>query len=107
MVRMWYYEGKQPKTAKPFIIPICEENWGINPIISDGTYKFKHPVLIQLYCSNQGASIGYTFQQDENPRWLLYTKPFLLEKGKTILRVKATRIGYKESEEIKATFTIE
>jgi len=107
MVRSWYPEGRQPETAKPFIIPIFKGNWGMNPIISEGTYKLKYPVLIQLYCLTQGASIGYTFQENENPHWLLYTKPFNLNRGKTVLRVKATRIGYKESKELKVVLNVE
>jgi len=105
MVRSWYPNNKQPITAAPMFIPICEENFGIEPVREGG--RFKHPVLIQIYCPTQGASIAYTFEETENPRWLLYTKPLRLSKGKTILRAKAVRIGFKESPETKATFIVE
>lgn len=107
MVRSWYPDGKQPQTAKPVFIPINEENPGINGINKEGEYHLKSPVAIQIYCVTQGASIGYTFEEGENVRWLLYKEPISLPKGKTILRAKAIRIGYKESEEMKATFIIE
>ena len=105
MVRSWYPNNKQPVTAAPLFIPICEENYGIEPSLEGG--RFKHPVLIQIYCPTQGASIAYTFEEKENPRWLLYTKPLRLPKGRTVLRAKAVRIGFKESSETKATFIVE
>lgn len=107
MVRFWYPDGKQPETEKVVVIPIWKENYGIEPIIKDGVYKVKSPVLIQLYCPTQGASIGYTFEEVENPKWLLYKEPIPLPEGKAVLRAKAIRIGYKESEEIKVTFIVE
>ncbi|MCS7181069.1 MAG: hypothetical protein NZ891_06950, partial [bacterium] len=107
MVRFWYHDGKQPVTEKVVIIPVWKKNYGIEPITEDGEYKLESPVLIQLYCPTQGASIGYTFEEKENPRWLLYTKPFFLPKGEIFLKAKAIRIGYKESKEIKVKFIVE
>jgi len=105
MVRFWYPNNTQPVTAAPLFIPICEGNFGIEPIRKGG--RFKHPVLIQIYCPTQGASIAYTFEEKKNPHWLLYTKPLRLPLGKSVLRAKAVRIGYKESPETKATFIVE
>jgi N-sulfoglucosamine sulfohydrolase len=107
MVRQWYPGGKQPQTAPPVFIPISEENPGIDGIRKEGRYKFKAPVLIQLYCATQGASVGYTTEEGENPVWSLYKEPIPLEKGETTLRAKAIRIGYEESQDSKATFTVE
>jgi hypothetical protein len=64
-------------------------------------------VAIQLYCATQGASLTYTMDEGADPRWLLYTDPIRLPEGVTTLRAKATRIGYKESEEVAATFVVE
>ncbi|ULL14809.1 hypothetical protein DVH26_10340 [Paenibacillus sp. H1-7] len=62
---------------------------------------------VQLYCATQGASIAYTMEAGDNPRWRLYTGPMRLEPGRTALRTKAIRIGYKESPEAMAVFNVE
>ena len=105
MVRRWYPNGEQPQTAPPLFIPICEASPGQEAAPEGGT--FKAPVLVQLYCATQGASIAYTFEQGDNPHWLLYTTPLRLPEGKTTLRARAIRIGYKESKESVATFVVE
>jgi hypothetical protein len=104
MVRRWYPGGQQPQTAAPIFIPICEANPGIEPA-RGGT--FTAPVAIQIHCATQGASIAYTFERGEDPRWLLYTEPLRLEPGGTHMRARAIRIGYKESEETQAAFVVE
>ena len=80
--RMWPGR-KQPLTAAPTIKSSPAENGKI---------------LVQLACETQGASIGY--RVGPKGRWLLYTKPITLETP-TELTVKAVRIGYKPSTEIK------
>ena len=105
MVRQWYPDGKQPETASPTLIPICQESPGTKPAPEGGT--FKGPVLVQFYCATQGASMAYTFEEGDDPRWLLYASPLRLPEGATTLRARAIRIGYKESKEITATFVIE
>jgi hypothetical protein len=105
MVRQWYPDGKQPQTAAPMAIPICADNPGIEPAPENGA--FTAPVFIQLHSATQGASIAYTFESSETPRWLLYTGPLRMDPGKTSLRARAIRIGYRESNEIQATFTVE
>jgi hypothetical protein len=104
MVRQWYPNGKQPKTAAPLFIPICEESPGVEAAPQGGT--FAAPVLVQFYCATQGASMAYTFEQGDDPHWLLYNEPLRLPSGKTTLRAKAIRIGYKQSQESTATFTV-
>jgi len=105
MVRRWYPDGKQPETSAPLFIAICEEVYGTEAALEGGT--FKAPVLIQLHCATQGASIAYTFESGDDPHWLLYKNPLRLPDGKTILRARAIRIGYKESKESVATFVVE
>jgi N-sulfoglucosamine sulfohydrolase len=105
MVRRWYPNGKQPETAPPLFIPICEENLGQAPAQEGGT--FKEPLLIQIHCATQGASIAYTFEQGDDAHWHLYTDPLRLPVGETTLRAKAIRIGYRESKESSATFVVE
>ena len=104
MVRRWYPDGKKPRTAAPVFIPICKANPGLDPTPEGGT--FKAPLLIQLHSATQGASIAYTFDESDNPRWLLYTASLRIASGKTRLRARAIRIGYEESAERMATFTV-
>jgi hypothetical protein len=104
MVRQWYPDGVQPQTAAPLFIPICQDSPGIEPAQDGGTYTA--PLLVQLYCATQGASMAYTFEQGGHPRWLLYHEPLRLPVGQTTFRARAIRIGYKESEESTATFNV-
>lgn len=105
MVRRWYPNGEQPQTSPPIFVPICDENPGIQPAIEGATLT--GPAALQLHCATQGASMTYTFEEGADPRWLLYTKPLPLEAGQTRVRAKATRIGYEESREVEAAFTLE
>ena len=63
-------------------------------------------MVVQLHCATQGASIAYTLRTDENPYWQLYTVPIRLGVGQHVLKARAIRIGYKESQEIQQKFTV-
>ena len=104
MVAKWYPNGTQPQTASPIFIPINESNPGREPALEDG--EWKAPLLLQLHCSTQGASIAYTTELGEDVHWQLYTEPLRLPKGKTTVRSKAIRIGYKESDEKSLNVTV-
>ena len=105
MVRRWYPDGEQPQTAAPIPIPLCGDSPGSEPH-ADGT-AYGRPVLMQLHCATQGASIAYTFDPGVGARWLLYSEPLTLPSGTTRLRARAARIGYAESEELTTTVEIE
>jgi N-sulfoglucosamine sulfohydrolase len=47
----------------------------------------------------KGASIAYTTETGEKPRWLLYTGELTLNRP-TTLRVKACRLGFLDSDEV-------
>ncbi|MDE0017341.1 MAG: chitobiase/beta-hexosaminidase C-terminal domain-containing protein, partial [Candidatus Poribacteria bacterium] len=104
MVAQWYPNGTQPETASPLFIPMNASTSGTEPAHEDG--EWDAPLLLQLYCSTQGASIAYTTEQGEDVRWQLYTEPLRLPKGETVIRAKAIRIGYKESDEKSLKFTV-
>ena len=104
MVAAWYPNGTQPQTASPLFIPINAANPGREPAHEDG--EWDAPLLLQLYCSTQGASIAYTTEQGEDVQWKLYTDPLRLPKGETTVRTKAIRIGYKESDEKSLKVTV-
>lgn len=97
--------GEVTHTSPPVFVPITTQNPGINTAIHGG--NFDRPILLQLHCATQGASIAYTTETEESPNWLLYSEPLPLTKGITTIRAKAIRIGFKESRESKATFTVE
>jgi len=105
MVRRWYPDGTQPVTAPPVCIPICDTSPGVEPFNQEQVYK--GPMLLQLYCATQGASMAYTFDKGDAPTWNLYTAPLRIEPGKISLRAKAVRIGYRESEESRVDFVLE
>jgi len=104
MVRQWYPDGVQPRTAAPLLVPICEESPG-REVAPDGG-RYAGPVLMQLHCATQGASIVYTFEPEEAPHWLLYSTPLRFPQGATTVRARAMRIGYAPSEEVSATFEV-
>ncbi|NGP45443.1 sulfatase-like hydrolase/transferase [Bacillaceae bacterium SIJ1] len=103
LVERFWPGGVQPETAVPLLIPVTEDDPGVTP--SEGG-TFKEPFLLQLHCATQGASIAYTLENGADARWELYTKPLLLTEHTTTIRVKASRIGYKDSHERTSTFTI-
>ena len=104
MIRQWYPDGEQPRTAAPVFIPIGAENYGEEPAAA--SVVLTDPVLLQVHCATQGASIAYTFEQGAKPRWLLYTEPLRPKPGNISVRAMATRIGYRDSEETQVTFSI-
>lgn len=104
MVRQWYPGGEQPQTAAPVTIPICDESPGIEPDADGKT--FAAPLLVQLHCATQGASMAYTLDDGDEARWLLYSAPLPFKQGRHTLRARAIRIGYKESSETSVTFTV-
>lgn len=103
VARMWP-GGVQPQTAAPIFIPINGAVAGIEPA-DRGVYR--EPTAILLHSTTQGASIAYTADEGENPRWKLYTGPIILNEGSAIIRARAVRIGYKDSEDAIASYTIE
>ena len=105
MVRQWYPGGEQPDTAPPVFVPICEQSPGTEAAPEGG--RFRAPVLLQLHCATQGASMAYTFDEGDDARWLLYSGPLRLPEGTATARALAVRIGYKESRESVATFHVE
>lgn len=105
MVRAWYPNGIRPQTAPPLFVPITAENVGRQPAPEGGV--FRGPMVLQIHCATQGASIAYTFEEGERVRWLLYSQPLRLSRGRTLVRARATRIGYLESEERAAVFVVE
>jgi N-sulfoglucosamine sulfohydrolase len=101
--RMWP-GGKQPVTDSPYFIINSAENRASKNYRSGGT--FSSPMTLSFYCPTHGASMVYSFEENNNSHWLLYSGPLHLKPGVYYIRVKAVRYGYKDSEELKGTFEI-
>lgn len=100
--RMWP-GGVQPQTAAPIFIPINSAVPGMEPSNNE---TFDESTAIMLHTATEGASITYTTDEGENPRWKIYSGPIILDEGNTVIRSKAVRIGFKDSNEVKASFVV-
>ncbi len=104
VARMWP-GGIQPQTAPPLFITLGPTSLGIEPVPAGGG-SFTAPLLLQMHCATQGASIAYATGAEGAPRWRLYSGPLRLPPGTTVVRARANRIGYRDSEERVATFEV-
>ncbi len=104
MIAQMWPGNQQPVTDKPWFIINAPEERALKNHPGGGTFSW--PLTISLYCPTQGASLVYTTDEGEHPRWHLYTQPFRPERGTHSLRVKAIRYGYRDSEELTGTFDI-
>ncbi|HAA75459.1 TPA: sulfatase, partial [Candidatus Latescibacteria bacterium] len=95
---------QQPTTGVPTFVPIAPEVIGEEAAPDGGSYA--SPMLLQMHVGTQGASIGYTLEEGDDAHWKLYSGPLALPEGTHTIRAKAIRIGYGESEERVATFTV-
>ncbi len=103
--------GEQPVTGAPVILPhaaartAISRSGGLDFSRSGGT--FEGPVDVTMYSGTQGASIAYTVLDDAGNEgdWLLFSSPLRLNES-VVLRAKAIRYGYRESEVREAEFII-
>ncbi len=102
--RMWP-GGRQPVTAVPLFIPVAPDRPGLEPAGDDAGYRA--PLVVQMHCATQGATIGYTMDPGEAARWRIYAGPLRLAPGTTTLRARAGRIGYRDSPERVAVFRVQ
>jgi arylsulfatase A-like enzyme len=91
MVAAMWPGGVQPVTETPTVSPFGG--------------SFTAPVEVSIAATSEGASIAYTLESGENPHWLLYSKPMVLEST-CQLRIKAVRYGYRESKELSLNYSI-
>jgi arylsulfatase A-like enzyme len=104
MIEQMWPGGIQPVTDVPYFIINSPEDRSSKNYRTGGTYT--SPMTVSFYCPTHGASMVYTFEDTDNPHWLLYSGPLHLKPGTHNIRVKAVRYGYKDSEELKGTFII-
>ncbi len=104
MIEQMWPGGEQPKTDVPYFIVNAPEDPSSKNYRTGGI--FSSPMTLGFYCPTHGSSIVYTFEESENPHWLLYSGPLHLKEGSHMIRIKAVRYGFKESEELKGRFEI-
>jgi N-sulfoglucosamine sulfohydrolase len=102
MVQRMWPGGVQPQTPQPFIIPrrtTERELKHADRITLEGSGE------VVLFVPGQGASLAYTTDAGENPRWRLYSGPIRVDRT-TTLRARAIRYGYRESPETRAVVEV-
>lgn len=104
MVDSRWPNKEQPTTGIPTFVPITPDHIGEAPAQDGDLYS--SPMLLQMHVGTQGASIGYTMEEGEDTHWKLYSEPLRLSPGQYTIRAKAIRIGYNESEERVAQFSV-
>lgn len=104
MVNTWYPGGTQPRTGGVVFVPISPASPGTAAMSEGGVVE--GPCLLQLHCATQGAAIAYTTEPGDDVAWKLYTGPIRLPAGATTVRARANRVGYEESEERSACFSV-
>jgi len=104
MIRQMWPDMKQPVTDTPYFIVNSPEDRASKNLRTGGTWS--SPMTLSFYSPTHGASVVYTFEDKENPHWLLYSGPMHLKPGNYNIRVKAVRYGYSDSEELKGSFEI-
>jgi N-sulfoglucosamine sulfohydrolase len=103
MVRRWWPDGVPPVTAPVLFQPLASGTLEAPP--PQGGW-LRGPCRLQLHCATQGASIAWRTDDDPGGTWRLYSEPIRLPEGTTTLRARAVRIGYGNSEERWATYTV-
>jgi hypothetical protein len=105
MVRMWHPDGVQARTTAPYAIALGPNQPGTCLLASETVLA--RPVLIQLGCPTEGASLEYQVREaDGLSRWRLYAGPVALPAGCAGLRARACRYGFQPSPEAEWRFTL-
>lgn len=99
--RLWP-DGRRPVTAAPIAAIYSAEH--PEGIVLRTDVEAAGPVLLQLACASEGATIGWRFG-DSGP-WTLYRRVVRLEPGIHHITLKAVRYGYAASEERVITLSI-
>ena len=66
---------------------------------------FHYPPTVELICPTEGATIEYTTEPGDTPRWKLYAGPFRMLDWE--LRFRCGRLGYFDSETVEYDFHID
>jgi len=99
-----YYCTNNVKTDYNFDSPVTAWDENSNKAHWRGRANGQ-PVFLKIDCSTEGASIAYTTDTGKNLKWKLYSGEMCLTTSTTV-RLKACRLGYKDSEEVEVKFQI-
>lgn len=99
LARRFWPDGRQPQTLAPHWIAYDDAHTGESPVPAapSAAIALRAPAAVQLYPPTHGASTGWRFAGDPEPRWRLYTGPIALPPGEHRLAAKCIRLGYAES----------
>jgi hypothetical protein len=76
-----------------------------DPAATPGGGRFHGPVEVTLRSATEGASIEYTTERGDHPRWRLYDRPLRLSSS-ALLRARAGRLGFYDSGVVEVAFEI-
>ncbi|MDX1429608.1 MAG: chitobiase/beta-hexosaminidase C-terminal domain-containing protein, partial [Rhodothermales bacterium] len=76
------------------------------PTINPAGGRFTTCVTVRLESDTDGASVAFTTDVEAEAHWKLYTEPIRVCGKSTLLRARAIRYGYRESDETHAVFEI-
>lgn len=103
VARMWP-GGRQPVVVAPQFIPMHGDATSAVPAPEGGA--FAGDVAVILHGATQGSSVVYRIGADPPGRWRLYSGPIRVPAGHRLtVHAKAVRIGYRNSDEVSATFS--
>ncbi len=81
--------------------------WAVTaaPTVAPAAGSHEKPISVAISCSTEGASIAWTSDEGPQAHWKLYNEPIRLDRTATV-RAKAIRLGYRESPEVRAEYSI-
>lgn len=98
LVQQMWPGGVQPQTGRPIVVLR-----GATDLEVADRHAIDGPTEVVIYTPTQGSSVEFTRDSGDTPTWRLYSEPFVVRPGE-VLRVRAVRYGYAESEEVRAEF---
>ena len=95
----------QRETADMGAVPestLVDSMWpgGIQPSTMAPEIRRSENLEVSISSETEGASIAYTMDDGEDPRWQLYTRPFRVD-APVVIRAVAVRYGFRTSPETR------
>ena len=100
-----YPDDEKPVCSEASCLIFTVNSFGQERAPDEFTLPEKH--RLQLFSGIPGSSISYTFDEDEESFWRIFTSPLYLPVGKHRLRTIVSRIGYENSEQKVFDITVE
>ena len=100
-----YPDEEKPVCSEASCLIFTANSFGQERAPDDFKLPEKH--RLQLFSGVPGSSISYTFDEDEDSFWRIFSSPLSLPFGRHRLRTIVSRIGYENSEEKIFDITVE